>query len=150
MGTLECQLTDLVTPAVEVLGFELWGVELERRGNHSLLRVYIDSGAGITVDDCARVSHQISGVLDVADPISGPYTLEVSSPGLDRVLFSARQFERHAGATVRVRLRAPVRGRRRLSGELKGVCESEICIEEDGVEWRIPLTMIGTARLVPE
>ena len=85
----EERLRRLLEPAVEGFGYELLGVQLLAQGHHSKLRVYIDSEEGITVDDCARVSHQVSGVLEVEDPIPGQYTLEVSSPGMDRPLFRA-------------------------------------------------------------
>ncbi|NIR32089.1 MAG: ribosome maturation factor RimP [Gammaproteobacteria bacterium] len=145
------QLHDLIEPAVTVLGYELLGLELmPGKGGGSLLRVYIDSPQGITLDDCERVSHQVSGVLDVEDPIAGPYTLEVSSPGSDRPLFTPEHFEQHIGRRVRIRMQALVEGRRRFKGELKGYRDGRVVVIEDGEERTVPYEMIRTARLVPE
>ena len=150
MYTREERLYRLLEPAIEVFGLELLGVQLLAQGQHSKLRVYIDSEGGITVDDCARVSHQVSGVLDVEDPIAGQYTLEVSSPGLDRPLFRAAHYERHKGSRISIKLQAPLDGRRSFKGELLGMQTSNVWLVEDDVEWLIPLALIGTARLIPE
>ena len=149
MYTREERLQRLLEPAIEVFGFELLGVQLLAQGHHSKLRVYIDSEEGISVDDCARVSHQVSGVLDVEDPIPGRYTLEVSSPGMDRPLFKAAHYERHKGYRISVKLHAPMEGRRNFKGELLGMRSSNVWLMEDDVEWLIPLDLIGTARLIP-
>ncbi len=150
MYTREERLCRLLEPAIEVFGLELLGVQLLAQGDHSKLRVYIDSEEGITVDDCARVSHQVSGVLDVEDPIPGHYTLEVSSPGLDRLLFRHAHYERHKGSRISVKLQAPMEGRRSFKGKLLGMQASKVRLMEDDVEWLIPLDSIGTARLIPE
>ena len=113
------QLHDLVQPSVEAMGVELWGVEYLSQGRRSMLRIFIESDKGITVDDCERVSRQVSGVLDVEDPIAGEYTLEVSSPGADRMLFTLDQYQRFIGEQVSVRLRAPFDWRRNFKGLLK-------------------------------
>ncbi len=144
------RLRELLEAAVSALGYELVGVELHSQSRHSLLRVYIDRAEGISVDDCERVSHQVSGVLDVEDPIRGSYTLEVSSPGLDRPLFTAEQFQRFAGHRVRIRLRIPLEGRRKFTGILRGMIDEDVLIDEDGQEWRLPAERIERARLVPE
>jgi ribosome maturation factor RimP len=139
-----------VEAAVRGLGYELVGVEYLPQGRRSLLRVYIDSPEGVTVDDCERVSHQVSGVLDVDDPIHGQYVLEVSSPGLDRPLFTAEHFRRFAGNRVRLRISPPLEGRRNFTGLLKGMQdETVVLVHEDG-EWEIPLNYVEQARLVPE
>lgn len=144
-------LRDLLEPAVTALGCELVGIEYHPSGKHSLLRVYIDKPDGITVDDCSAVSYQISGLLDVEDPIPGQYTLEVSSPGLDRPLFQARDFERFAGQQVKVRMRFPVAGQRNFRGLLQGLREQQVVIEEeDGKRISLPLEQIEQARLVPD
>ncbi len=141
----------LLEPAVAAMGCELVGVEYHPRGRHSLLRVYIDREGGVTVDDCAAVSEQISGVLDVEDPIHGQYSLEVSSPGLDRPLFTAADFVRFAGHDVRVRLRLPQAGRRRFAGRLLGCEDGEVRVRDAAGElFRLPLADIEEARLVPE
>lgn len=141
---------DLIGSVVTGLGFELVGVEYHAAGRHSVLRVYIDSASGVTVDDCASVSHQVSGVLDVEDLIRGQYTLEVSSPGLDRPLFSVDDFERFRGRDVQVRMDAPVNGRRRFMGRLLGVGGGVVRILVDQEETSLPLLHIEQARLVPD
>lgn len=145
------KLKRVLAAVVETMGYELVGVEFHTRSVNPLLRVYIDSESGVTLDDCQRVSHQLGGVLDVEDPISGPYTLEISSPGLDRPLFEARHFDRFAGAQARLQLREPLDGRRKLMGRLLGMRDGDVAIvDSEGREWRVPLERIEKARLVPE
>ena len=139
-------LLKLLEPAIEALGYEL--VELEFPPH--LLRIYIDRDGGVTVDDCEIVSRQVSAVLDVEDPIPGTYTLEVSSPGLDRPLRKEADFVRFAGERAKVELTLPRDGRRRFTGTLKGCEAGQVLIEVDGEEHRLPLADIGKARLVPE
>ncbi len=145
------RLQGLLEPVVTGLGYEWVGLEFLSAGARSTLRVYIDLDGGITVDDCERVSRQVSSVLDVEDVIRGHYTLEVSSPGLDRPLFTPEHFRRFAGREVRLQLRDLVQGRRRLDGRLVGIdAGGEVTILADGVEYRIPLANIAKARLKPE
>ena len=143
------ELQRLLAPVTAALGFELWGIELNARPRHSLLRVYIDGAAGVTVDDCATVSRQLAATLDVADPIKGAYTLEVSSPGLERPLFTAAQYARYVGQSVRIRLAHLVDGRRNLSGELvaAGEDEVEVAVVPD-VRVRVAYGSIQKANLV--
>lgn len=150
MGMANDKVQAIIEPAVTALGYELVGIEYLSQGRHSLLRIYIDSEEGITVDDCADVSHQVSAVLDVEDPIKGVYTLEVSSPGLDRPLFKAADFERYAGERVDVRLRLPLDGRRRFKGTLLGVRDEKVIVEVEGTDYLLPLQDIDKANLVPE
>lgn len=142
------RLMQLLQPAVELLGFELVGVEYHP-GATALLRVYIDHPEGITVDDCATVSHQVSGVLDVEDPIADAYTLEVSSPGVDRPLFRAADYQRFAGERVRVQLATLVAGRRRVRGVLLGVDGDDVLVLEGEERHRLPLAAIERATLDP-
>ena len=136
---------------MEGLGYELVGVELLERGREgSLLRVYIDSEDGVDVDDCGAVSHQVSGVLDVEDPIRGHYYLEVSSPGFDRPLFYPEHFERFKGCKAQLKLAGKFEGRRKIVGVLGGFDGDCVVIEEQGESFRVPLDRIDTARLVPE
>jgi len=144
------ELEKLIGPVVTALGYELIGVEQLRQGRAALVRVYIDSAAGIALADCERVSHQLSGVLDVADPIRGAYTLEVSSPGLDRPLFTREHFRRHAGALAKLRLQRPVDGQRQFRGRLCGVHGAEVILDVGGAQVRLPLELIERARLIPE
>ena len=143
-------LGTLLGPTVAAMGYELVGVEYHPSGAHALLRVYIDCENGITVDDCAAVSHRISGLLDVEDPIKAQYTLEVSSPGLDRPLFLPEHYDRFVGHSVRLQLTLPLEGRRRFLGQLKAREGEQVILEVDGQELRIPLERIERARLVPK
>lgn len=144
------QINEMLRPVVTAMGYELVGVEL-RTGRPSLLRVYIDHAEGITVDDCERVSHQVGGLLDVEEPIGGDYTLEVSSPGLDRPLFEADHYRRFAGERVRLKLALPLDGRRKFSGLLRGLDDAEqVMLDTTQGEIAIPLTQIESARLIPD
>lgn len=144
------ELKDLVEPAVTGLGYEFVGLELIRGGG-VVLRVYIDGPAGVTVDDCASVSHELSAVLDVHDPIKSAYTLEVSSPGLDRPLFTAEHFRRFAGHRAKITLDVPLEGRRKFDGAIIGMEDDEsLRFEQDGQEVRIALADIRKANLVYE
>ena len=150
MQPASSQLTLLARGVVEPMGYELVGVEYFQHGGSATLRIYIDHERGIDLDDCAAVSHQLSGVLDVEDPLPGHYDLEVSSPGLDRPLVFPEHFERFAGRRVRARLAVKLEGRRKLEGRLLGCADDRVKLEADGREWNIPLTEIESARLVPE
>ncbi|HEJ1262394.1 TPA: ribosome maturation factor RimP [Pseudomonas aeruginosa] len=143
------QLQALLAPVVEALGYECWGVEFISQGRHSVLRVYIDRPEGILIDDCEAVSRQVSGILDVEDPISGEYTLEVSSPGMDRPLFTLEQFAKHAGEQVKIRLRSPYEGRRNYQGILRGVEEQDVVVLVDDHEYLLPINSIDKANIIP-
>ena len=145
------ELKAIVRRPVEAMGYELVGVELLRHGGSGLLlRVYIDSENGINLDDCSAVSHQLSGVLDVEDPIAENYDLEVSSPGLDRPLFELTHFDRFKGQKARLKLMTPVEGRRKLQGILAGIEGDSVLVDEAGELYRVPFEQIDTARLVPD
>ncbi|KDE38725.1 MAG: ribosome maturation factor RimP [Nitrincola lacisaponensis] len=144
------QLENLIQPAINALGLELWGVEFQSAGKRSTLRIYIDGPEGVTVDDCARVSHQVSGILDVEDPITEQYLLEVSSPGMDRPLYTLAQYQAYVGHQLEVRLRVPFEGRRRFKGVLNGVEGDEILLVVDDHEYLLPIDFIDRARLVPQ
>lgn len=140
----------LVEPVVSSLGYELVGVEFLMQGRTGLLRVYIDTEEGITLDDCQRVSHQLSGVLDVEDVIKGQYQLEVSSPGLDRPLFTAEHFDRFKGHRAKLKLAVPHHGQRKFRGTLNGVEDDQVKLDIDGEEVLLPLSVIDKANLIPE
>jgi ribosome maturation factor RimP len=145
------QLGALLEPAIKALGYQMVGVEYRSGGpGGALLRVYIDSEPGITADDCERVSYQISGLLDVNDPIPGHYTLEVSSPGLDRLLFRREDYERFAGNLVKLRMAVPQEGRRKYQGRLLRLEDGNVVMDQDGEEVTLALDQIEQARLVPE
>jgi ribosome maturation factor RimP len=143
------QLQALLAPVVEALGYQCWGIEFLSQGRHSLLRVYIDHENGILIDDCEKVSRQISGVLDVEDPISSEYTLEVSSPGMDRPLFRLEQFAAHAGELVKIKLRSPYEGRRNFQGLLRGVEEQDVVVLVEDHEYLLPIDLIDKANIIP-
>lgn len=143
-------LLALLQPVITGLGYELLGTELLSQGRESLLRVYIDQPAGITLEDCERVSDQVTGVLDVADPIRGSYRLEVSSPGLDRPLFTLEQCGRYLGRNVRLRLRSKLEGRRKVTGELVALRDNALVIDEDGTQLAVPAELIEKANLVAD
>ncbi|MCD1126165.1 ribosome maturation factor RimP [Jinshanibacter sp. LJY008] len=148
MATLEQKLTELISAPVEALGFELVGIEFIR-GRQSTLRIYIDSENGINVDDCADVSHQVSAVLDVEDPITTAYNLEVSSPGLERPLFTAAHYERFINEDVSLTLRMGVQNRRRWAGKIKSVEGEMITLDVEGKDEVFALSNIQKANLVP-
>ncbi len=148
---LDQKLQKLLTPIIIALGYEFWGIELLKQGASNLiLRVYIDHLDGITLDDCQKVSYQVSGVLEVEDPIPGNYTLEVSSPGWDRPLFTLDHFIRSIGNTVKVRLNRPLNDRRNFSGLLQGVDGSNIILIVDDTEYSLPYDHINKAHIVPK
>lgn len=146
----ETQLTDLLRPVVESMGFVFWGLEFIAQGRQSMLRVFIDHANGINVDDCAAVSRQLSAVLDVEDPITQEYTLEVSSPGMDRPLFSIEQYQQYANHIIELRLRMPFEGRRKFKGQLIGVEQEDIVLVVDEHEYLLPVELIEKAHVVPQ
>lgn len=149
MATLEQRLTDMLTEPVAAIGFELLGLEFVRAGRHSTLRLYIDHEDGITVENCADVSRQVSAVLDVEDPISTEYDLEVSSPGMARPLFKPPHYEAVIGQQIELALRMAVNNRRKLNGLLVSVEDTMIKVEVAGVEFPIAFANIQKAHLVP-
>ncbi|OBS10359.1 ribosome maturation factor [Acidihalobacter prosperus] len=145
------RLEGLLSPLVAGMGFELWGLEYAQRGEQALLRVFIDRDGGITLDDCALVSEQVGALLDVEDPITLAYRLEVSSPGLDRVLFKPEQYRRYIGARLKLRLRWAVEGRRNVQGRLVACDDEAVSIElETGEAATVPLESVHRARLIYE
>ncbi|NOX09481.1 MAG: ribosome maturation factor RimP [Gammaproteobacteria bacterium] len=144
-------LHELIEPVVDSMGYELVGIEYVPSGSHSLLRIYIDKEGGIMLDDCQKVSYQVSGLLDVEEPIQGKFNLEVSSPGLDRPLFKESDFERFAGHRVKIQMHGFIDGQRKFKGVLQGLQEGQvILLDNDGVEFLLPFNDIDKARLVPD
>jgi ribosome maturation factor RimP len=143
------ELTRLLEPTVERLGYELADLELRLAGRDSVIRVFIDKPEGVGLEDCEAVSRQVSALLDVEDPVPGHYVLEVSSPGLDRKLTKPAHYQRYVGDDIRVQLRFPVEGRRKFRGKLLSANEEAIEIDVDGQSHELPLATIDTARLVP-
>ncbi|MBW2704219.1 MAG: ribosome maturation factor RimP [Deltaproteobacteria bacterium] len=149
MATKEQQITDMLETTIEALGFDLWGVEYLSQGRHTLVRIYIDADKGVGVDDCAAVSVQVGSVFDVEDPITGEYTLEVSSPGMDRLLFKLDQYADYVGEQVELRLRSAFEGRRKFKGVLKGIESEDVVIQVDDHEYLLPHSAIEKARVQP-
>lgn len=147
---LRDKLQALVGPVVEGLGYELWELEYSPGRGSGCLRLYIDAAEGITLEDCERVSRAVSELLDTEDPIPGHYTLEVSSPGLDRPLRTADQFGRYVGEQVFVETLQPIDGRRRYQGPLTAAGPETIEIEVDGRRCVLPLSAIRKAHLAPD
>ena len=152
MTRKEQELEALLAPTARALGCELWGLEYRPWGRgRSTLRVFIDSERGVTIDDCERVSAQVSALLDVENPIVDSYRLEVSSPGLDRTLFRREQYQASVGCRIDVRLTFPFAGRRRFAGLLAGVEGDDIVlrVEEESEEYLLPFDQIQRTRIVP-
>lgn len=176
MSAKSKRLEEIIRPVVEGLGYELWGIEYVSQGKHSMLRVFIEreptveegdalpeEGAndangdqkperesGIELTDCEKVSRQLSGVLDVEDPISSDYTLEVSSPGMDRPLYTLAHYERFKGHQIQLRLRMPFEGRRKFAGLLAGVEGNDVVLQVEQEEYLFPLEGIEKANVVPQ
>lgn len=145
------RLEMLLAPIVEDLGYEYVGIEYASNPKNRVLRIYIDRPeTGINLDDCESVSREVSAMLDVEEPIPGQYTLEVSSPGVERPLFTAEHFRQHVGEVARVQLDVPLDGRRKFKGTIVAVEHDEVCLEVDGQQWNLPLASVGKARLAPD
>ena len=144
------EVWDCVGQVVESLGFEFVGVRYGQEEGGMVLRVFIDAEDGITIDNCASVSEQLSAVLDVEDLLPAAYSLEVSSPGLDRPLFDAADFQRFIGEQAAIRLMVPHDGRRKFKGELIACAEDQVEIEVDREVYPLPIASIDEANLVHE
>ena len=146
------QVEELLVPTVESLGCTIWGVEFLNQGRFTKLRLYIDRDdrkEGVNVDDCAAVSRHVSDILDVEDLISSEYTLEVSSPGMDRILFKEEQFAASVGEQIDVRLNFPFEGRKKFVGTLNDMQDSMVVVQIEENEFLLPLENIQKARIVP-
>ena len=149
MALTVTHIEDLLSQGADALGLEIVAVEMAG-GNRPLLRIYIDGENGVTVDDCARASRQFSAILDVEDPISSRYTLEVSSPGLDRPLAKPDHFEAAIGERVKIKMASLVAGRRRFSGSLESASATAIVVNVDGEPHTLNYAQMDKARLVPD
>ncbi len=138
---------ELLEPELSELGFELIEVEFAKRGSTNILRLFIDREGGITIDDCALASRQMSATLDIDDFIEVQYTLEVSSPGIDRPLRRLKDFDRYAGERIKVKTVTPIEGRKRFSGVLTGCSDGMLALESEGKEYRIHLENVKRANL---
>ena len=144
-------LTELFEPVIQSMGYELVGIEFQGSTQHGTLRVYIDHENGIGVDDCVAISHQISAILDVEEPIQQAYDLEVSSPGINRPLFKAQDYEQYLGHSAKIKMAVPLNGRRNFRGVLQGVIDSrsvQIMVDNEGYD--LPISDIAKANLIDE
>ncbi|RYE54957.1 MAG: ribosome maturation factor RimP [Sphingobacteriales bacterium] len=142
-------LHNMIEPIVVSLGCELWGLEYLTQGRYTTLRLFIDGPQGVSLEDCEKVSRQVSSVMDVEDPIDGEYTLEVSSPGMDRPLYTPAHYARYVGETVNLRLRMARDGRRRFKGDIVKVEGDDVVINVEGKEITLPVDAIDKANIVP-
>ena len=141
-------VTELIDTTIQALGLDLWGVELLQQGKYSLLRIYIEREEGVTIEDCEKVSRQVSALLDVEDPIAGEYTLEVSSPGMDRPLFSIEHYSQYIGSEVDLKLRRPLDGRRKFKGQIIKVSGDIVGLLVEGSEYDLEFSDIEKASIV--
>jgi ribosome maturation factor RimP len=142
------RLDTLIHTTVTGLGYDLWGYEYRPQTESALLRIFIDAEPGITVEDCGRVSNQLSASLDVEDLIPVAYILEVSSPGIDRVLFIPAHYALYIGKQIKVRTRLPVEKRRNFVGKLQDANDTHIFMEVEGTVFEIPYDVIDRGRVV--
>jgi len=152
MSRIETTIEELLAPAVSALGLELLGIEFSTGSHQALLRLYIDAPereGGVNIDDCEQVSREVSALLDVHDPIDAHYTLEVSSPGLDRPLFKPAHYARFIGEVAKITLDLPQDGRRRFQGPILGVEGETITVEQDGQPVALAWANIQKAKLAP-
>ena len=150
MSQLEKKLNALLESPVSASGYELLGVEFVRAGKHSTLRLYIDGPNGVEIDDCVEVSRQVSAVLDVEDPISTEYNLEVSSPGLDRPLFKPKHYQEAVGKVITAKTQLPQDNRRNFKGVVESCEENSFSINCDNTSFTIAYDNVLKANLVPE
>ncbi|KAA0446048.1 MAG: ribosome maturation factor RimP [Candidatus Thioglobus sp.] len=150
MAKISDKIENLIRPVIEDMDYELLGIEYVASGKHSVLRIYIDSDKGIGVDDCERVSRQLSSILDVEEPITMAYNLEVSSPGVERPLFHLQHYRRFLGNEIKLRLLRPVDGQRKYSGTIGSVSEQDNSIELMSAtgKHRLPIDLIDKANLI--
>lgn len=147
---IKTDIQQLLEPLVNNLGYELWGCEYLSQGRHSLLRVYIDKVDGIGISDCEQVSKQIGALFDVEDPISGNYSLEISSPGIPRPLFFIDQYARYIGKDVQLKLYKPVNGSRKMAAKIVSVKEDIVVLTINDALIEVPLSHIVKANLTGE
>lgn len=147
---IQNDIEQLLDPLINELGYVLWGCEYLSQGKHSLLRLYIDKESGIGVEDCERVSRQVSAILDVEDPIPGNYSLEISSPGIPRPLFKKEHYKQFVGHGVSVKLYKPIKGSRKLLGNIVAANEDVVVLEIGDEQLELPFSHIVKANLTSE
>jgi ribosome maturation factor RimP len=151
MATVQERLQKLIAPVVEALECELWGVEYLTQGRQATLRIYIEKATeeGVGLHDCEKVSRQVSSVMDVEDPIASHYTLEVSSPGMDRPLFTLEHFQRSVGEKVAIKLSRTFEDRKKFTGVIVSLENDEVVLRVDEEEYVLPIELIDKANIVP-
>ncbi|MGN0915294.1 MAG: ribosome maturation factor RimP [Succinivibrio sp.] len=151
-GTIEEKITQIVTPAIESMGLSLWGIRYHGSRDHATLQIFIESDDGVSADKCGEVMDLLSPALDAEDLIASRYTLEVSSPGLDRILFTLEQAKAYEGKTVKAELRIPSMGRKKLQGRLNKVGDDGILVIEDTLSGPVEVAFANaqSVRVVPE
>lgn len=147
---IQDKIEQLLKPTIESMGYELWACEYLAQGKHSLLRVYIDKDDGIGIEDCERVSRQVSALLDVEDPIPGNYSLEISSPGIPRPLFHENQYQRYCGQDVHIKLLKPIAGKRKYTGTIMSASDGTLVLNVDGIQQEFLFSNIVKANLTVE
>lgn len=148
--TIIARLFELISPVVEKSNYELYHLELVKENGEKYLRIYIDTTDGISLEDCEKVSRAVSELLDVEDPISDAYYLEVSSPGIERVLYTDKHFEKYVGSEVVFKLKKLFNGSKKYEGRLIAFTDEAISVEADGKEIAIPREYIDFVRLKGE
>lgn len=143
------KLEAMIAPVVMGMEYQWVGMEYLNQGRHSVLRIFIDKAGGVTVEDCQMVSHQVSGILDVEDPIGGTYSLEVSSPGLARPLFKMEDYQRFVGQDVVLQLKSPISGQRNFRGKIHRVESEQVVLDMDGKFVELSFANIRKAHLSP-
>jgi len=145
------RLQTLLEPVIEDLGYELVGIEYQSNPKNRVVRVFIDQEPdGIGVEDCERVSREVSALMDVEEPVPGQYTLEVSSPGVERPLFTGQHFARFVGETAAVQLAVPVNNRRRFKGIIVAADDDQVTLEVDGQRIELGIADVARAHLAPD
>ena len=141
-------VTELIEPGLLANGLELVDVEFKKEGQNWVLRIYIDSEGGITLAECQKVSRLAGDLIEIEEVIEPVYTLEVSSPGLNRVLKKEKDFLKYSGKKIYVQCHAPMDGRKKFTGILTGFIDQSIHLEVDGQHYTIPLSLVAKANLV--
>ncbi len=149
MSSRQQELNALIAPVVEAMGCDLWGIEYQSQGRRALLRIYIEKPDGVMLEDCEKVSRQVSSLLDVEDPILSQYTLEVSSPGMDRPLYTLAQYQQYIGEQIQVKLSRMFEKRKKIRGTLVGIEGDEIVVQVDDEQYLLPMEVIERANVVP-
>jgi ribosome maturation factor RimP len=150
MNNKEQELETLLSPTVESLGCQIWGIEYKPQGRYTTLRIFIEHAEGISVEQCSEVSQEVSALLDVENQIKSAYTLEVSSPGMDRLLFKGEHYTSNVGQTIDVRLNFPFEGRRNFVGQIVGFKDDEVVMQIDDMEFCFPVENVQRARVMPQ